>query len=209
MSTQQLSNQARIRLTSGEMILQGFDDDEIIELLDVSLTSLKRWRKLLGDETDLNRLARKHGSGRFQTLTDQQSQKLLDVIKQGAIAAGYPTERWSSKIIADWIEKHFHLSYSPRSVRRWMKEHRLSYQKPIVRLHKYSDEEVIRFARSEWERLKSEAGQAQCFATTIPLHVVPLINSSDQRKRAVFQEIQPNERSSCAVQRATLPCFTG
>ena len=61
MSTPQLSNQARVRLTSGEMILQGFDDDEIIELLDVSLTSLKRWRKLLGDEHDLNRHARSGG----------------------------------------------------------------------------------------------------------------------------------------------------
>ena len=56
-----LSRQAAIRLQGGELILRGFDNDEIIDILGVSLSAVKRWRHLAESE-GLHALARKHGS---------------------------------------------------------------------------------------------------------------------------------------------------
>ena len=47
MSIQQgsLSRQAAIRLRAGDLLLRGFDNEEIMEILEVSLSSVQRWRK--------------------------------------------------------------------------------------------------------------------------------------------------------------------
>jgi transposase len=159
MRTYQLSEQARKRLTAGEMIIKGFDNDEIVDLLECSTTSVRRWRKRMGKENDLNRLSRQRGSGRPTMLSDEQSEELLEILKQGATAAGYAAERWTSPIVADLIRERFHINYSPRSVRYWMKEHGMSYQMPVVYAEKYDAEAVLEFASRRWKKLKKKAAK--------------------------------------------------
>lgn len=142
------------RMQAGELILKGFDNDEIIGALDVSLSSVKRWRAKLKTTSDLQTLVRKRGTGRATFLSEEQSEQLKAILFEGAIKAGYSEERWTSKIIADLIKKRFGIIYAPRSVRDWVKRHGLSYQKPMVRSHKYSEEEVKRWLRNDWPRIK-------------------------------------------------------
>src|SRR5665811_634719 len=68
-----LSVQAMRRMQAGELILKGFDNDEIIEALDVSLSSVKRWRAKLKTTDDLQTLVRKRGTGRATFLSEEQS----------------------------------------------------------------------------------------------------------------------------------------
>ena len=42
--------QASIRLQSGDLILRGFDNEEIMDILEVSLASVQRWRKKVDNE---------------------------------------------------------------------------------------------------------------------------------------------------------------
>ena len=136
------------------MILKGFDDEEIIEALSVSLSTVKRWRAKLKKSGELQSLQRKEGTGRTPLLNEEQTEQLKAIIANGAVAEGYSEERWTSKMIASLIKERFDISYAPRSVRAWMKRHGFTYQKPTVRSNKYSEDEVERWRRNVWPRIK-------------------------------------------------------
>jgi len=114
-----LSPQALKRLQGGELILNGYDNEDIVVIVGVSVRAVNKWRKKLKEHNDdLCCLVRKTGSGRTPILNDEQKQQLKDSIVGGAVNVGYADERWTSKIVADFIKKKFDVELAPRSVRR-------------------------------------------------------------------------------------------
>jgi putative transposase len=150
-----LSRQAAVRLQAGELILRGFDNDEIIDILDVSLSSLKRWRPKVESE-GLHVLARKSGSGRSSELSTKQRDELTAIIQQGAVAAGYQTDRWTSRIVADLIRNKWGVTYCLSNVRKILAGLGLSYQKPDVKSTKHSQAVVDHWRRYIWPRIKKK-----------------------------------------------------
>jgi transposase len=152
-----LSGQSHRRLQGGELILKEFDDDEIAHILDVDISSVRRWRKILRENNDdISCLARKKGSGRPPGLSGDEKQRLKEIILNGAVEAGYPSERWTSRNVADLIRNEFNVEMTSRNVRYILPTLGLSPQKPVVRSHKYSDEEVLRWSRNAWKRIKKK-----------------------------------------------------
>lgn len=148
-----LSRQATVRLRAGDLIERGFDNDAIVEILEVSHTSVKRWRKKV-ENGGLAALARKHGTGQFCELTKEQLDELKGIILKGALAAGYPTDRWTSRIVADLIRKKWNISYCRSNVRYILNRLGLSYQKPAVKSTKHSKEIVEHWRKHDWVRIK-------------------------------------------------------
>ena len=148
-----LSHQSRRRLAAGELILRGFGNDEIVDILEVSLSSVKRWRQQV-ESDGLHALARKSGSGRSSELTPEQLQELKTIILAGARAAGYMTDRWTSRIVADLIRKKWGVDYSSSNVRRILPALGLSYQKPDVKSTRHSPAAVEHWQRYVWPRIK-------------------------------------------------------
>jgi transposase len=150
-----LSPQEIKRLQGGELILDGYENDEIADIVGVSRSAVQQWRKKLdANDDDIACLCRKHGSGPPTLLTDEQKQQLKQIILGGAIAAGYSTERWTSRIVADLIQKTFGITMAPRTVRDLLPTLGLSPQMPVVKSHKHSDEAVLDWAQRTWKRLK-------------------------------------------------------
>ena len=150
-----LSTQASKRLQAGELILRGYDNDEIADIVEVSVSAVRKWRKKLKDNgDDISVLHRKAGSGKPSTLNEEQKQQLKEIILGGAIKAGYSTDRWTSKIVADCIEKTFDVVMAPRTVRSLLPTLGLSPQLPVVQSHKHDDEVASRWAKQTWKRLK-------------------------------------------------------
>jgi len=135
------------------LIERGFDNDDIVEILEVSLTSVKRWRKKVKNG-GLAALARKHGTGQFSALSKEQLKELKDIILKGAIVAGYPVDRWTSNIVADFIYKKWNIKYSTSNVRYILNRLGLSYQKPSVKSKKHSQEAVDHWRKHDWKRIK-------------------------------------------------------
>jgi len=161
-----LSSQELKRFQGGEMILNGYDTDEIADIVGVSTSAVRKWRKKLeAHDDDITCLCRQQGSGPPSLLTDKQKQQLKQIILGGAIAAGYPTERWTSKIVADVIRKTFDREMAPRTVRDLLPTLGLSSQMPIVKSHKHSEEEVLRWASQDWKRIKKseKTRHSHCF----------------------------------------------
>ena len=155
MSIQQgsLSRQASVRLRAGDLIERGFDNEEIMEILEVSLSSVQRWRKKV-ESAGLAALARKPGSGSDAELSPEQFDELKTILDKGAIAAGYPTARWTSRIVADLIRKQWNVDYCRSNVRRILNDLGYSYQKPSVKLTKHSPQVVEHWQTHDWKRIK-------------------------------------------------------
>jgi len=152
-----LSKQARNRLQGGELILKGFDDEEIAHILDVSELTVWRWRKILRkNNDDITCLARKKGSGRPPRLSNHKKQRLREIILEGAVKSGYMSERWTSRIVADLIRRKFGIEMTSRNVRYILPTLGLSPQMPVVKSHKYSEEAVRRWSRNAWKRIKKK-----------------------------------------------------
>jgi transposase len=151
-----LSPQEIKRLQGGEMIFDGYDNEEIAEILGVAPRTVQRWRQKLNNEDNLQTLVRKEGSGHPSLLTDKQKQQLKQIILKGAIVAGYSVERWTSRIIAHLIQKKFGITMAPRTVRSLLPTLGLSPQMLVVKSHKHSDEEVLHWATRTWTRLKKK-----------------------------------------------------
>ena len=152
-----LSGQARKRLQGGELILKGYDDAEIADFLDVKESTVWRWRKKLAkNDNNLTCLIRKKGSGRPPRLSNHKKQRLREIILEGAVKAGYPAERWTSRIVADLIRRKFDVEMTSRNVRYILPTLGLSPQMPVVKSHKYSEEAVRRWSRNAWRRIKKK-----------------------------------------------------
>ena len=152
-----LSEQSRKRLQGGMLILKGLDDDEIAHILDVSELAVWRWRKkLAANDNNITCLARKKGSGRPPRLSDNKKQQIREIILDGAVKAGYPAERWTSRIVADLIRRKFNIEMTSRNVRYILPTLGLSPQMPVVKSHKYSEEAVRRWSRNAWKRIKKK-----------------------------------------------------
>jgi transposase len=148
-----LSRQATIRLRAGDLIERGFDNEEIKEILEVSISSVRRWRKKV-EYGGIAALARKHGSGQFSEITQEQLEELKEILNKGAIAAGYQVDRWTSRIVADLIRKKWNVDYCRSNVRRILNDLGYSYQKPAVKSTKHSQEIVDHWRKHDWVRIK-------------------------------------------------------
>ena len=148
-----LSRQASIRLQGGALIERGFENEEIMAILEVSLSSVQRWRKKV-EQAGLQTLTRKHGTGQACRLSQEQLAELQTIIQSGAVAAGYLTDRWTSRIVADLIFKKWSITYSRSQVRKILSDLGLSYQKPDVKSTEHSQEVVDYWREHEWERIK-------------------------------------------------------
>ena len=139
------------------MILNELEDDEIALALEVSLSSVRNWRRTLKKNNfDLNSLVRKEGSGYISKLTDKQKQQVNAIVLAGAKAFGFPDERWTTHRVAGMIRKTFNIEYSRSAAGDLLHALGLSPQIPVVKSHKHSDEEVLRWSQQEWKRIKKK-----------------------------------------------------
>jgi transposase len=114
-----LSPQAQRRIQAGELILKGYGNNDIVEILDVSSASVWRWRTLIKEAGGLHGLVRKQGSGQSSTLTDGQSAELKEILNEGAVRAGYPVDCWTSKIVSDLLSGLLQTQVNPNLATIW------------------------------------------------------------------------------------------
>jgi len=92
--------------------------------------------------------------GRPRKLGEAQRRKLLEWLRAGPQAAGYSTQLWTLKRVAELIERRFGVRYHPCHVWKVLRGLGWSCQKP-ERCARERDEHAIRRWRGRrWSRLK-------------------------------------------------------
>jgi len=109
------------RMAAARLLRAGrLSQAEIARRMGVSRATVTRWKKLLEQEGIRGLRARPH-PGRPSKLSEEQWQHLLQILQRGAIAAGFPTERWTLQQIAEVIRREFGVRSHPRSLGRCLR----------------------------------------------------------------------------------------
>lgn len=145
------------RLTGGRLLKAGrLSQAEIARQLGVSRATVSDWAGQLA-AGGLRALRRRPRSGRPAKLSKAQRRDLVQALKRGAQAAGFPTARWTLRRVQQVIAREFGVVYHPQYLNRLLRRLGWSWQQPLPRATE-RDEELIRaWLAQDWPRIKKSA----------------------------------------------------
>jgi transposase len=126
---------------------------EIADLVGVHLSSVKRWRQAWR-EGGVKALAARPHPGPATKLSAEQKEKLVVLLKAGPLAAGYRTDLWTCRRVAEVVRKTFRVSYHADHVGRILHDLGFTPQKPQRVAREQDAEAVERWRKKDWPRIK-------------------------------------------------------
>jgi transposase len=141
------------RLLAGQLILDGWDNGEVREILGVSESSVKRWRRAV-EKGGLDALKAKPHPGPKPRLNAKQKRQLVKILLAGPRKAGYPNEWWTCRRVSDVVAKRFGVTYHPDYVGRMLHDLGWTCQKPEQRAREADDAALARWRKRDWPRIK-------------------------------------------------------
>ena len=145
------------RMEGGRLLKAGkLTKAEIARQLGVSRASVGAWAKAI-DAGGIRRLRQRKSSGRPSKLTAEHRKKLKRLLDSGALAAGYPTDRWTLVKVSALIKKEFDIIYNPNALHRVLDAMGYSVQKPLPRAAEQDRKLVKAWLAKDWYRIKKES----------------------------------------------------
>ena len=135
------------------LLEEGLSLHEVARRIGCHASSVMRWRDVVrrGGE---KALAPKPASGRPSKLTESQKRRFVRYLLQGAPAHGYRTDLWTTRRIAELIERKFGVRYHRDHIGRLMRQMGWSHQKPERRAVERDEQAIERWKRNQWPRIK-------------------------------------------------------
>ena len=128
---------------------------EIARRMGVSRMAVSQWAKQLRQHPDdLASLKSRPRPGRPPRLTAGQWQHVLQRLTQGALRAGFETERWTLQRIRALIVVEFGVHYHAHYLARRLKALRWSPQEPAVYARERDEALVQAWLTRDWRRIK-------------------------------------------------------
>jgi transposase len=100
-------------------------------------------------------LKRQPAPGARPRLSEQQRNKVPELLARGAEAHGFRGELWTCERVAIVIRREFGVSYHPAHVSRMLKALRQSLQKPERRAEQRNEEAIEHWKEKKWPSLKT------------------------------------------------------
>jgi transposase len=141
------------RRIAADLLGNGKTPAEVVELLGVSLSSAKRWKKVVEREGPAGLAAKPHPGPRPK-LSEHQRDELCDLLVAGALAAGFATDLWTCFRVGDLIQKRFGISYHFNHVGRLLHDLGFSQQQPRRRARERDEAAIARWREYDWPRIK-------------------------------------------------------
>ena len=130
---------------------------EIARDLGVSRQSVSRWYAAWGAAGRVALKARPK-TGRPAQIDDATWARLAAVLAKGAVAAGFDTERWTLRRIAQVAAREFGVRHHFRSFSRVLHAHGWTPQRPAVQAKERNEPLVRAWMRRDWPALTKELG---------------------------------------------------
>lgn len=145
------------RLTGGRLLRSGrVSKADIARRMGVSRATVSIWDKRL-KAGGLKQLKRRLTTGRPAKLTLQQRRGLRQILKRGALAAGFPTDRWTLPRIRQVIQHEFQVTYHPKYLKRLMNQLGWTPQIPLAQAIERQDKVVKAWLKHDWPRIKKSS----------------------------------------------------
>lgn len=119
-----------------------------------SVSSVVRWNQAYQQSGNTG-LRTKPIPGRPPRLTPTQTAILTKLLVAGAQLAGYATDLWTLRRVADLIEKRFGVHYGLTGARRLLLQRlEWTWQKPERRAIERKEEAIAKWKRADWPHIK-------------------------------------------------------
>jgi len=149
-TAQQLEKRRRQAI---RLLKQGKSLSAVARALSASVSSVHRWNQAYRKE-GVRALSPRPTPGRPPQLSERRKEKLVKVLLEGPLAAGYKTDLWTLQRVAEVIEKNFGVSYHPCHVWKLLTALGWSCQKPERRALQRNEEEIVHWKRYRWPHIK-------------------------------------------------------
>ena len=136
-----------------QLLNQGKSPSEVARAVKASTSSVWRWRQAYRTE-GWEGLRSRPVPGRPSRLSLAQKEELPGILKRGPAAAGYKTDLWTLKRVAEVIWRRFRVRYSACHVWTILRKLGWSSQKPERRARERNEEEIQRWRRERWPDIK-------------------------------------------------------
>jgi transposase len=142
------------RLQGARLLEKGVSQAEVARRLGVKRQSVHQWAKVMAakGEKGLVRVP----TGRKPRLNEVQLAQLAEHLQNGPQAHGYSTALWTTERIARLIQRQFGVRYHRDHVGRLLGQMGWSCQRPTGRARERKEEEIARWKRVEWPRIKKK-----------------------------------------------------
>jgi len=141
------------RRFAADLLEEGKSPAEIAQLLGVHVSSVKRWKKAFQRDGVAGLAAKPHPGPRSK-LSEVQQHELCDLLVAGAKKAGYDTDLWTCRRVAELIHTRFGVAYHFNHVGRLLHQLGFSPQQPKRRARERDEEAIERWRRHDWPRIK-------------------------------------------------------
>ena len=129
---------------------------EIARQLGVSRATVSDWAKII-EVKGIRGLRRRKAAGSQSKLNQEQKQKLKRMLDRGALAYGFPTDRWTLVRVRQLIQEKFEVAYHPNYLNRLLRKLGFSPQKPLPQAVEQEEELVKAWLQRDWTRIKKVA----------------------------------------------------
>jgi transposase len=143
------------RLRAWDLHQQGWPQKQIAVALGVSQGAVSQSiaRGRAGGPEALRNRSR---PGAIPKLTEQQRERLPDLLKRGAQAYGFVGDVWTQARIATVIKREFGVSYHVDHIGRLLRAIGWSVQKPTLRASERNDAAIERWRSEKWPAIKKK-----------------------------------------------------
>jgi transposase len=145
----------RRRLRAIALLKGGYPPVDVARMVDVDRRSVRRWNAAYRRE-GVKALKAKPASGRPPKLNVQAKKQLEQELLKGAKAAGFPTDLWTCRRVAQLIRLRFGVHYHIDHVGRFLHILGWSPQKPQRRAIERDEEQIQQWIKQQWPRIKKK-----------------------------------------------------
>jgi transposase len=146
------------RRIAAKLLQEGKGIREVARLVGASPSAVHRWKQTLAEGGPEALKAKPH-PGRPAELNAEQRAKLEQLLLEGPLAAGFPTDLWTLARVAQVIECHFGVKHHPGHVWRILRDMDWSPQKPERRARERDEEAIEAWRKEEWPRIQKKPGE--------------------------------------------------
>jgi transposase len=143
------------RQLADQWLDEGKGINEVAGLVNAVPSSVHRWKEIKKQHGAKGLKAKLH-PGRGCRLRASDQEKLVHLLLEGPLAAGYDTDLWTGPRVAQVIERTFGISSPPDHVSRLLHGLGFSCQYPEQRARERDEEAIRQWRLKEWPRIKKK-----------------------------------------------------
>jgi transposase len=148
--------EARRRLAV-RRVNEGWQQKDVAAVLGVSTKAVNNWVAAYRERGD-DGLTPKPHPGPKPKLSERQERSVLSWLAKGPKAFGYETDLWTTRRLAEVIEKRHGVRFNSNYMAEWLTRRGCSPQKPETRSVERDNPAIARWVAEDWPRIKKSRG---------------------------------------------------